>query len=71
MMSYRQQFHLMPETGFLNDPNGLCRFDGEYHIFHQYAPEGPGPAQRLGPCFHPGFLHLSQRRNGAVPGHFL
>ena len=35
MMSYRQQFHLMPETGFLNDPNGLCRFDGEYHIFHQ------------------------------------
>lgn len=40
MMSYRQQFHLMPETGFLNDPNGLCRFDGEYHIFHQYAPEG-------------------------------
>lgn len=39
-MSYRQRFHLMPETGFLNDPNGLCWFQGEYHIFHQYAPEG-------------------------------
>lgn len=38
--TYRQQYHLMPETGFLNDPNGLCFYKGEYHIFHQYAPQG-------------------------------
>ena len=38
--NYRQQYHLMPETGFMNDPNGLCFYNGEYHIFHQYAPKG-------------------------------
>ncbi len=38
--NYRQEYHLMPETGFLNDPNGLCYYNGEYHIFHQYAPQG-------------------------------
>lgn len=38
--SYRQSYHLMPEQGFLNDPNGLCFYKGSYHIFHQYAPQG-------------------------------
>lgn len=35
---WRQLFHIMPKTGWLNDPNGLCRFNGEYHIFFQYSP---------------------------------
>ena len=26
----RLAFHLMPETGWMNDPNGLCQFKGEY-----------------------------------------
>lgn len=32
-------FHLMPKQGWLNDPNGLCQFDGTYHVFFQYAPD--------------------------------
>lgn len=26
-------FHLMPPSGWLNDPNGLCQLHGTYHIF--------------------------------------
>ena len=28
---FRQKLHLMPPTGWLNDPNGLCQFHGVYH----------------------------------------
>lgn len=35
---YRQQFHLQPPVGWLNDPNGLCCYGGEYHAFFQYGP---------------------------------
>lgn len=30
--------HVYPETGWLNDPNGLCYFDGAYHLYFQYSP---------------------------------
>ena len=35
---FRQKLHLMPPVGWLNDPNGLCQFNGTYHAFFQYAP---------------------------------
>ncbi|MFR8548817.1 MAG: glycoside hydrolase family 32 protein [Lachnospiraceae bacterium] len=34
----RLHFHLMPPTGWMNDPNGLCQFRGIYHIYFQYTP---------------------------------
>lgn len=37
--AWRLKFHLMPPQGWMNDPNGLCRFRGNYHIFFQYQPE--------------------------------
>ena len=34
-MSYREafrpQFHFIPDAKWLNDPNGLVTYDGEYH----------------------------------------
>ena len=33
-----QHFHIMPPTGWLNDPNGLCQADGVFHAYFQYAP---------------------------------
>lgn len=32
------RFHIMPPVGWLNDPNGLCYYNGDYHFFFQYAP---------------------------------
>ena len=35
---HRQRFHLQPPVGWLNDPNGLCVYGGQYHAFFQYGP---------------------------------
>ncbi|MGN0397144.1 MAG: glycoside hydrolase family 32 protein [Candidatus Fimimorpha sp.] len=34
----RLHFHIIPPTGWINDPNGLCQFQGTYHIYFQYTP---------------------------------
>ncbi|OIJ22405.1 hypothetical protein BKP45_07150 [Anaerobacillus alkalidiazotrophicus] len=36
--TYRHSYHLMPECGWMNDPNGFSYFNGEYHLFYQYYP---------------------------------
>ena len=35
---FRPRFHLAPPAGWLNDPNGLCQYQGLYHAFFQYSP---------------------------------
>lgn len=34
----RPLFHLTPLVGWMNDPNGFCYYQGQYHMFYQYHP---------------------------------
>lgn len=34
----RPQFHLLPASNWMNDPNGPIYFNGRYHMFCQYNP---------------------------------
>ena len=34
----RPLFHLTPRCGWMNDPNGFCIYEGNYHLFYQYYP---------------------------------
>ncbi|MCX3305910.1 glycoside hydrolase family 32 protein [Bacillus sp. NEAU-CP5] len=35
---YRLGYHIMPRANWINDPNGLIQFKGEYHVFFQHHP---------------------------------
>lgn len=38
---WRLTYHIQPETGLLNDPNGFSFFNGDWHLFYQAYPFGP------------------------------
>lgn len=35
-LNLRPKFHITGSNGWINDPNGLVKFKGQYHVFFQY-----------------------------------
>lgn len=38
--NYRGTYHFSPKEKWMNDPNGMVYFKGEYHLFYQHHPFG-------------------------------
>ena len=37
---HRPRYHFLPAANWMNDPNGVIQWDGRYHLFFQYNPDG-------------------------------
>lgn len=63
---WRLGFHLEPPVGWLNDPNGLCKFHDAYHVFYQYSPFDPAGGLKLWGHYESKDLLHWQRRPAAL-----
>lgn len=67
---WHTHYHIEPESGLLNDPNGFSYFNGKYHLFYQNWPYGP--AHGLKQWVHmtsEDLVHFTRSKTRLLPDH--
>jgi len=64
----RPEYHITPQYGFLNDPNGLSQYHGKYHVFYQWLPNViPRGSKRWRHCVSEDLIHWTDEECGLEP----
>ena len=64
----RPQVHFSTKRGTTGDANGMIYIDGEYHMFFQHSPYGPGPRDmHWGHAISSDLLHWKQLHDALAP----
>ena len=64
----RPKYHISPEQGFLNDPNGLAQFRGKYHVFYQWLPDVvPQGSKQWRHCISNDLVHWTDEGSALQP----
>lgn len=62
------RLHPRPDRGWINDPNGLARIDGRWHVFFQWNPESTRHERiHWGHASSPDLLHWRIERAALAP----
>lgn len=65
---YRPVSHFSASRGWINDPNGMCLYEGKYHVFFQHNPAGPMWGNMTwGHALSDDLLHWKQLEHALLP----